>query len=257
MKTKKFGVIKLALFVLGLWILVLYSLPLLGRILNAGNIFGILLGALLIITSALFDRIVSIVVILWRSKIWKIIISILCIFVIFFFSVFGITYKSIVDYAQYTATNETTVIVLGCKVDGDRPSLMLKWRCDVAAKYLLEHPDAVAILSGGQGSDENISEAECMYNLITEQGVSTDRLYVEDKSTSTNENIANSKKIIDDNNLSSDIAIATSDYHEKRASIIAKKNGLNASSIPAYGDKYSRTTFFTREVFGVWVQYLK
>ncbi len=248
---------KIALAVLGAWVLVLYTLPLFGRILNAGNIFGIALGVGIIAISILFDRIVSLAVVLWRNRIGKIIISLICIIAIGFFSIFGITYKSIVDYAQYTANDEPTVIVLGCKVDGDRPSLMLKWRCDVASKYLLDNPNAVAILSGGQGPDENMSEAECMLGLITEQGISSDRLYIEDQSTSTEENIANSKKIIEENNLSTDIAIATSDYHEKRASIIAKKNGLNASSIPAYGDKYSRTTFFTREVFGVWVQYLK
>lgn len=257
MKKKVLHLSKLVFIILGLVVFTIYFLPLFGTILNIGNIFGMLLGISFFVFGVFLDRFISLAQILWRGKIGRAFVSIICIIVIAFFTLFGVTYKSVVDYAKYTATDETTLIVLGCKVDGDRPSLMLKWRCDVAAKYLQQTPDAVAILSGGQGSDENMSEAECMYNLITEQGISADRLFLEDKSTSTEENIANSKKIIDDNNLSPYVAIATSDYHEKRASMIAEKNGLSSSSVPAYGDKFSRATFFTREVFGVWVQYLK
>lgn len=244
-------IIRLIIGIIGVIILIAYSLPLAALILNAGNIFGIAVGFVLIIFSIFFNRIIE------ALKGHKIITSILCICVIIFSTLFGVTYNSIVKYAQYTATDEATIIVLGCRVDGERPSLMLKWRCDEAINYLNNHPDAVAILSGGQGSDEIMSEAECMRRLLTDAGIDEARLYIEDKSTSTNENIAFSKRIIDDNNLSTKVAIATSDYHEKRASIIASKNGLNASSIPARGDKYSRLTFFTREVFGVWVQYIK
>lgn len=243
-------IIRFALGIAGAIILIAYSLPLAALILNAGNIFGILVGIAMILSSIFLDRIISI------AKKHRIIAGIICVCVLCFAIIFGTTYKSIVDYAQYTASDENVVIVLGCKVDDDRPSLMLKWRCDEAIKYLQSNPNAVAILSGGQGKDEKISEAECMRIQLTNAGIDESRLYIEDKSTSTNENIAFSQKIIEDNNLSTNIAIATSDYHEKRASIIARKNGLTASSIPAKGDKYSRLTFFTREVFGVWMQYI-
>lgn len=65
-------------------------------------------------------------------------------------------------FGKNTATNQKTLIVLGCRVKGDVPSLALQKRADAAYFYLLKNPDCVAILSGGQGKDENISEAACL-----------------------------------------------------------------------------------------------
>ena len=65
--------------------------------------------------------------------------------------------------------DETVMIVLGCGVNGDRPSLMLTERLDAACDYLNTHEEVVCILSGGQGKGENISEAECMYRYLTEK----------------------------------------------------------------------------------------
>ena len=93
------------------------------------------------------------------------------------------------------------MIVLGCGVNGDRPSLMLTERLDAAYDYLNTHEEVVCILSGGQGKGENISEAECMYRSLTEKGIARDRLYKEDRSTSTRENLLYSKKIIEEKNL--------------------------------------------------------
>lgn len=250
-------IIKSILVIIGFVILLIYLLPLVAGILNAGNAFGICVGVLVAFVGLKLDRIFGIAKTLCKRKWGKLVVTIICIISVVFVSAFSVTMISIVNYAQYTAADESTVIVLGCKVNGSQPSLMLRWRCNSAYKYLSENENAVAILSGGQGSNENISEAECMYNVLVEYGIEPSRLYLEDTSTSTEENIRNSKRIIDNNGLSTNVAIATSDYHEKRASIIAKKNGLISSSIPAYGDKYSRPTFYTREVFGVWVQMLK
>ena len=72
-----------------------------------------------------------------------------------------------------------------------------------------DSPNANAVLSGGQGSDEIMSEAQCMYNVLTESKIDSSRLYMEDKSTNTTENIRNSMKIIEDNNLNTDITIVT------------------------------------------------
>lgn len=248
---------KALLFLAGAVIFIIYALPLFAAILNIGNAFGMGVGIVLILCSVFIDAIIKLVKSAWENKVLNALVIVICVFAISFVSAFAVTMNSIVSYAKYTASDETTVVVLGCKVRGDTPSAMLYWRSSEAAKYLENNPNSVAILSGGKGDGENISEAECMFNIITDYGISEDRLFVEDKSTSTEENMRFSKEIIDDNNLSTDIAIATSDYHEKRASMIAKKNGLNSSSIPAYGDMYSRPTFYTREVFGVWLQYLR
>ena len=94
------------------------------------------------------------------------------------------------------------LLVLGCRVYGARPSRLLRWRADRAAKYLKAHPQSVAVLSGGQGRDEAISEAEAMRRLLTQAGIAPSRLLLEDKSTSTQENIAFSGEILAKNGLS-------------------------------------------------------
>lgn len=63
------------------------------------------------------------------------------------------------------------VILLGAGVNGETPSLILRSRVTKAAEYLRAHPETPAILSGGQGPGEEISEAECMRRELTRQGI--------------------------------------------------------------------------------------
>ena len=81
-----------------------------------------------------------------------------------------------------------TVVVLGCLVRGTSPSKSMRQRLNAAQRFLNEHPDAVCVLSGGQGEDEEIAEADCMYRELTAAGIAPERLYREDRSTSTREN---------------------------------------------------------------------
>lgn len=163
----------------------------------------------------------------------------------------------VVGGAKMTAKSELTLIVLGCRVKWDKPSLALVERCRAAAKYMKKNESAVAILSGGQGADENISEAECMYDLMQSFGVDKSRLFIENESTSTDENIEFCKKIIEKNRLSNSIAIATSEYHIRRALMICKRHGLSAKAVPSKTVNYTKPPFYAREVFGVLAMWLK
>ncbi len=100
--------------------------------------------------------------------------------------------------AMHTVPQENLdyVIVLGAQVRGTSPSLSLKKRLERAAEYAEENPGTIFILSGGQGPDEGISEAECMYQYLVAAGVPEDRLIKEDASTSTRENLTFSAEII-------------------------------------------------------------
>ena len=80
--------------------------------------------------------------------------------------VFGL----LIVYQLKMSATDSTVVVLGCQVKGEAPSLTLTERLDAAYDYLCSHPDAACILSGGQGDDEKISEAECMYRYLTKKG---------------------------------------------------------------------------------------
>ena len=91
--------------------------------------------------------------------------------------------------AEKTDEPVSAVIVLGAGVNGETPSLTLRTRIDAAAAYLEEHPDVPVILSGGQGPGEAITEAECMRRALVRRGVDESRLYPEERSTSTQENL--------------------------------------------------------------------
>ena len=181
------------------------------------------------------------------KRMWRVSIFILWIALMVGFIETGF----IVNASRNAPTEESTVIVLGCRVVGTQPSVMLKARLDAAYEYLAAHPDAPVIVSGGQGDDEEISEAQCMYNYLVEKGIAPERIYIEDKSTSTRENIAFAKAIIEEEGLYEKIAIATNDYHELRASLVADSEGLESSAISAKTQWHLLPKHYARELVGV------
>ena len=147
------------------------------------------------------------------------------------------------------------VVVLGAKVNGTTPSLSLSDRINAAYAYLSAHPDTVAILSGGQGEDEGISEAQCMYDQLKKRGIPGNRLWLEDKATSTWENIQFSLDLIEEKTGSrpQTIGLLSSEYHLFRASLFAKDCGVETVGSPAKTSWISlKINYFTREVAGVW-----
>ena len=103
------------------------------------------------------------------------------------------------------------IIVLGAHVDGTRMTLALLERARRALLYLEENPGTKAVLSGGKGTGENISEAEAMYRYLTGHGIDGSRLILEEKSTSTKENLAFSLRKIGTCNCS--VGVVTNNFH--------------------------------------------
>lgn len=124
------------------------------------------------------------------------------------------------------------LIILGAKVKpGGIPSLSLKNRLDEAASYLKEYPHVMAIVSGGQGADEEQTEASVMHDYLIAQGIAADRILQEDQSTSTYENLLFSKKLLPADTTR--ITIVSNDFHLKRATLLANKLHLQADVIAA------------------------
>ena len=147
------------------------------------------------------------------------------------------------------------IVVLGCGVNGTEPSLSLQNRIDAAYEYLTAHPEAICVVSGGQGPGEDITEAACMKRELSEMGISPARIWEEDKSTSTIENLKFSLAVIEANaGVRPDtVGIVSSEYHLCRAGLMAKSLGVSAVGIPG------KTTWFTlwanyhmREIVAVW-----
>ncbi len=142
------------------------------------------------------------------------------------------------------------MVILGAQVRGDVPSLTLKARIDAAAEYLLAHPQVVAICSGGQGSGENKSEAAAIRDGLVAAGVAKDRILLEEASTNTVENLRFCRDMLPSANTPT--VIVTSDFHCRRAGLIAQKHGyLNVSTLPATQFLLTTPHYFLREFFAL------
>ena len=115
------------------------------------------------------------------------------------------------------------LIVLGAGVYGEEPSPALRSRTETAIRYLEENPGAKAVLSGGQGPGEAITEAECMARLMEAEGIAPYRLVKEGHSTTTAENIKNSYELI--GGTDKRVGIVTSNFHVFRAVVTARAAG--------------------------------
>ena len=68
------------------------------------------------------------------------------------------------------------MVIFGCQVKPDGPSILLRDRLDTALAYLEDHPNTRIVVSGGRGDDEHQSEAQCMYDYLTAHGVDGEQI---------------------------------------------------------------------------------
>ena len=151
------------------------------------------------------------------------------------------------------------LVVLGAKVRDDGPSVSLWDRINAAADYLKAHEDTIAIVSGGQGEDEPITEAQCMHDELVKLGIDESRIWMEDKATSTDENMRFTLDLIEEKTGTrpEKLAILSSEYHLYRSSLIAKKLGIEFVGVPAKTSRLSQlVNHAMREVAGVWHFYI-
>lgn len=167
---------------------------------------------------------------------------------ILFFLVIGLLIMTQLDSKITDYEKINYAIVLGAGLDGDQVSTRLRKRLDVA--YIeLNNLEIPIIVSGGQGSDELISEAEAMSKYLFDQGISSQRLVLEDKSTSTQENLLLSSKIIPKGKPQ--VVIITSDYHMFRSKMLAKRMGWQVQGASAHSLKKTLPKRVIREIFAV------
>ncbi len=147
------------------------------------------------------------------------------------------------------------IIVLGAQMKEHGPSRVLKMRLDTAYDYLTDNPDTVVIVSGGQGNDEHVSEAQGMYDYLVEKGVEPERILKEDKSRNTSQNINYSGELLDRENCS--VGIVTNNFHIFRATHIAEKSGYRqVYGIAAPSELMMQGNNMLREFMGVMKDFL-
>lgn len=119
-----------------------------------------------------------------------------------------------------------TVVVLGCLVRENGPSLMLRYRLEAALEYLQNNPETPVVVSGGQGDKEPVSEAQAMAEYLIANGIEEERIYQEDRSTNTRQNLAFSGEVIRQSALPEALVIVTDSYHQLRSRIYARLAGF-------------------------------
>ncbi len=135
------------------------------------------------------------------------------------------------------------VLVFGCRTYGYTPSLTLKNRLESAYELLEALPEAVCVVSGGQGANETIPEALSMKTYLEEKGIASERIFMESESHSTSENVRFSKELIEREGLAGKnvIGISTS-FHMPRVGLLSQRYGLPmelcSSPSPSFGHHY-------------------
>lgn len=250
--------VKNILIIIEIIIALAFIIPVFSGILNPGNIAGILVSALLLSITLYHKSFFRFISGMWAHTGGKVLIIAATAIISA-----ALIYVTVLTAFMIAANsdkpeNPDAVIVLGCKVNGEKPSKMLRRRLDSAVTYLNENEDVICIVSGGKGGDEKISEAQAMKAYLTEHGISSDRIITEDKSVNTYENLKNSLALL--GNDSGEVAIVTDGFHQYRAGYIAEKMGFDASAINATTDITSLSldpTYYVREWMAITNEYLK
>ena len=179
-------------------------------------------------------------------------VVVLCLYAAFFV-VIGIMFSLLKGAEQQEVEPDRDVlIILGCAVRNDRPSLTLRYRLDTALAYLENSPHTAVIVSGGQGPQESVSEAAAMASYLVERGFPRERIILEDRSTSTYENFQFSRGILDSRfDPASTVAFVTTGFHVYRSSRVAAMHGIDAQGIPAPDIWYSAPNNYIREGLAV------
>lgn len=156
--------------------------------------------------------------------------------------------------AAHTApAGADALIVLGAGLHGNRPTLVLARRLNTAYDYLMESPETVAILSGGQGDGETVTEASAMAEYLIARGIPPERCIQEGQSANTSENFAFSARLIRERfGDDAKIAFVTTDFHVYRAGRVAARQGLEVRGVAAPDVWYIRLNNHLRESVAIW-----
>lgn len=183
------------------------------------------------------------------KKLKQIVFAIFAMIVIFYF----ITALQIYSYSKIDETTRAdAAIILGTAVWDDEPSPVFKERINHA--ILLHKMDSVEylIFTGGIGEGKKYSEAEIGKKYAMENGIPENKIFIEEKSTITDENLKYAKEIIEQNKFSK-VLIVSDPLHMKRAMLMAKNHNLNAYSSSTKTSRYisfkSKFGFVMRETF--------
>ncbi|MCI8698813.1 MAG: YdcF family protein [Oscillospiraceae bacterium] len=135
------------------------------------------------------------------------------------------------------------MVIFGCQMRKDGPSILLKDRLDTALTYWEEHPDIKIVVTGGKGDDEHVSEAQGMYDYLTAHGVDGESIYMEDKSRNTWQNINNTFALMEREgwSLTDDVLLVSSGFHLARIEMLWDRVRTGTLRDEVYNDQHIST----------------
>ena len=186
-----------------------------------------------------------------RKKLWlKVLLGLILAGVLAFGALFGAVLYGSYDHIQ---GDPQIMVILGCQVKPWGPSVLLQDRLDKALDYLEDHPDLTIVVSGGQGPDEHISEAQCMYDYLTEHGVDGEQILMEDQSSNTVENLRYTIELLADEgyDTTADMVVVSNGFHLTRVRMLWSRvcgGDYNLSTLAAPSSHVpSRLKMYIRE----------
>lgn len=159
-----------------------------------------------------------------------------------------------------TPPENVPVIVLGAQVySEEKMGVSLTGRINAAYDYLLDNPQSSCIVTGGQGGDEPCPEALTEKNVLVKMGIDEERIFLEDRSHNTRENLVFAKEIAEEQGLGEEVAVVTQGFHMYRATQLAKAAGFTPYSLVAETDPLLFPEYYGRELLSLtkwWVERL-
>lgn len=167
--------------------------------------------------------------------------------------VFGGLFAAVMYGAYDHIRGEPQVmVVLGCQVKQDGPSMLLRDRLDEALTYWEDHREIKVVVSGGQGPDEPTTEARAMADYLMERGVPEDAILLEDRSHNTAQNFRYTREMLEGEGYDledTQVLVVSNGFHLTRARMLAERTGFEAVSTLAAPSSHlpSRLRMYIRE----------
>jgi len=247
---------KKALKIMGIVILLLlivwFLQPIFRYGLNVGNYFGIVVCGMGILIILFYKRPAA------AGGVKKAVMRLFtCCYIL------GLAWCGYLSVLMFSAQDNpppenTNLIILGAQVYSENSmSLSLSQRVDKAEEYLLQNPQALCIATGSQGPNEPCTEAIVQKNYLVKNGIDENRVYLEEDSANTRENLRNSLVIAKENGMTNEFAIVTQSFHMYRAQQLARQEGIVAYSLVTETEPLLFSGYYGRELMSLTKWYLE
>lgn len=149
----------------------------------------------------------------------KVLIGLILVGVLSFSALLGAVLYGSYDHVR---GEPEVMVILGCQVKSWGPSILLQDRLNTALEYWEEHSDITIVVSGGQGPDEHMTEAQAMYDYLVEHGVDGAQILREDQSHNTIQNLTYTMDLLEDEgyDVTADMVVVSNGFHLTRVRML-------------------------------------